>query len=239
VSMHLPRRIQPEWLDVLPEDDLRSLRSRHDLRRLNGWMMQTGIMEQLLTRHSPDKEPRTILELGAGDGTFMLHLARRLASRWQGVRVILLDRQAIVSDETREGFRRLGWQIETITADVFEFLDRREELSVDILTANLLLHHFTSEQVERLFAQAAVLAPLFVGCEPRRAMPGLICSRLLWVIRCNAVTRHDAAVSVRAGFAATELSQLWPKGGQWQLHEHAAGLFTHCFVAHHVESWKR
>ena len=68
-------------------------------------MMQTGIMEQLLTRHSPDKEPRAD-GAWSRNGTFMLHLARRLASRWQGVRVILLDRQAIVVDETHEGFRR-------------------------------------------------------------------------------------------------------------------------------------
>jgi len=134
-------------------------------------------------------------------------------------------------------FRGLGWQIETVTADVFEFLDHRAEASVDVITANLLLHHFTCGRVERLFAHAALLAPLFVACEPRRAVPGLICSRLLWAIGCNAVTRHDAAVSVRAGFAATELWQLWPKQGQWQLHEHAAGLFTHCFVARHVEQW--
>lgn len=233
--MYLPRHIQPEWLDVLPENHPYALRARRDLRRLNGWMMQAGIMEQLLTRHSPDGKPRAILELGAGDGTFMLRLASRLASRWQRVRVILLDRQAIVSDETRDGFRRLGWQIETVTADVFEFLDHQAEAGVDIITANLLLHHFTCGRVERLFAHAALLAPLFVACEPRRAVPGLICSRLLWAIGCNAVTSHDAAVSVRAGFAATELLQLWPKHGQWQLYEHAAGLFTHCFVARHVE----
>jgi hypothetical protein len=233
--MHLPRQVQPEWLDLLPGDDPCALRARRDLRRLNGWMMQPGIMERLLTRHSPDRNPRAILELGAGDGTFMLRLARRLAARWQGVRVILLDRQAIVSDETRDGFRGLGWQLETVTADVFEFLDHRAESSVDIITANLLLHHFTCGRVKRLFAHAALLAPLFVACEPRRAVPGLICSRLLWTIGCNAVTRHDAAVSVRAGFAATELWQLWPEHGRWQLHEHPAGLFTHCFVARHVE----
>jgi Methyltransferase domain len=233
--MHLPRQVQPEWLDLLPGDDPCALRARRDLRRLNGWMMQPGIMERLLTRHSPDRNPRAILELGAGDGTFMLRLARRLAARWQGVRVILLDRQAIVSDETRDGFRGLGWQLETVTADVFEFLDHRAESSVDIITANLLLHHFTCGRVKRLFAHAALLAPLFVACEPRRAVPGLICSQLLWTIGCNAVTRHDAAVSVRAGFAATELWQLWPEHGRWQLHEHPAGLFTHCFVARHVE----
>jgi hypothetical protein len=34
--------------------------------------------------------------------------------------------------------------------------------------------------------------------------------KLLWLIGCNAVTRHDAAVSMRAGFIRQELSALWP-----------------------------
>src|SRR5262249_50117479 len=42
---------------------------------------------------------------------------------------------------------------------------------------------------------------------------------------------HDTVVSARAGFNAKELSALWPRRGEWELHEHDAGLFTHCFVA--------
>jgi hypothetical protein len=48
------------------------------------------------------------------------------------------------------------------------------------------------------------------------------------------VTRHDAVVSVRAGFADRELSALWPSGMTWTLRERARGLFSHCFVASRV-----
>jgi hypothetical protein len=46
------------------------------------------------------------------------------------------------------------------------------------------------------------------------------------------VTRHDAVLSVRAGFAGRELSALWPSADGWKLEERRAGLFSHLFVAH-------
>ena len=59
----------------------------------------------------------------------------------------------------------------------------------------------------------------------------LACSRLLWAVGCNAITQHDAAASVRAGFAGHELSALWPGDDGWILTEKPAGLFSHVFVA--------
>jgi hypothetical protein len=54
---------------------------------------------------------------------------------------------------------------------------------------------------------------------------------LLWAIGCNSVTRHDALVSVRAGFSGDELSALWPDKKNWQLTERRAGPFSHLFIA--------
>jgi hypothetical protein len=64
--------------------------------------------------------------------------------------------------------------------------------------------------------------------DPRRSARSLLFSRLLWVIGCNQVTRHDAVVSIRAGF---ELSRLWPADQSWTLQENPAGWFSHLFVA--------
>ena len=234
--MNMPRCVEPEWLDELPAHDPRAIRSRRDLQRVNAWMLQRGIMERALVKHCRHDKPRVLLELGAGDGSFMLRLARRLAPHWQNVKVILLDRQNIVSRETREGFSALQWKVETVTADVFDFLEQARPRGVDIITANLFLHHFPQERLARLLAQAAPLTRLFVACEPRRAMTALLGSRLLWAIGCNEVSRHDAVVSVYSGFSGRELSALWPKNGEWRTHEHAARLFTHCFVARRYDA---
>jgi hypothetical protein len=102
---------------------------------------------------------------------------------------------------------------------------------VEVVVANLFLHHFSDAQLVELFHGAGQIAQLFVAVEPRRAVWPLWCSRSLWAVGCNAVTRHDAAASVRAGFAGRELSTLWPASSEWVLTEKSAGLFSHVFVA--------
>jgi hypothetical protein len=229
--MALLRSVEPELLDEMAADDPRVVRARRDLKRLNAVILQTGIMVRLLATHGGDGKPRTILDLGAGDGSFMLSVARRLAARWPGVTVTLLDRQSIVSPQTLAAYSALGWRAEPVAADVFAYLEEIRSPGVDIITTNLFLHHFEPEPLRHLLALAAQAAQRLVACEPRRNKFALRASRLLWAIGCNEVSLHDAIVSVRAGFYGKELSALWPGRDRWELDEHPARLFTHCFVA--------
>ena len=229
--MSLPRSVEPELLDQMPADDRRAVRARRDLKRLNAVILQTGIMAPILARQWARGEPRTILDLGTGDGTFMLGVARRLARRWRGVSVTLLDRQSIVSPQTLDAFAALGWSAQSVAADVLDHLAQIKPPGVDIITTNLFLHHFEPDQLACLLRLMAQSAQLVVACEPRRNKFALRASRLLWTIGCNEVSLHDAIVSVRAGFSGEELSALWPSRDRFELHEYAARLFTHCFVA--------
>lgn len=228
---NVARTVKPEWLDILEPDNPRAIRSRRDLRRINACMQHSAIMTRTLKALVRDPKPRTLLDLGAGDGTFMLQVARCLASRWPDVTLILLDRQDIVSNETRREFRALNWKVETVAADALDYLARPAALMADVITTNLFLHHFSREPLARLLALVAKRTDFFIACEPRRAVPSLAVSRMLWMIGCNDVSRHDAVISVRAGFNGHELSELWPRIGQWALHERPVMLFTHCFVA--------
>jgi hypothetical protein len=219
------RHIEREWLDDLPPADPRAMRARRDLRRVNSWMLQPIIMARLLTAYAPGRT-RKLLDLGAGDGNFMLRVARRLG--WRDVTITLVDRQNAVSDETIAAFGSLGWNAEIATSNVTEFMEW--PAGFDIITANLFLHHLADPDLARLLGRAAQCTSLFVACEPGRGQWALRTSRLLWAIGCGEVTRHDAQASVRAGFAGRELSALWPSDGAWELHEHPR-LFSHCFVA--------
>ena len=96
------------------------------------------------------------------------------------------------------------------------------------------LHHFEDARLAELFRAVAGRARLFAAIEPRRAPWPLFCCRLLWAIGCNSVTRHDAAISVRAGFSGRELSALWPADSGWQCTERRAGVFSHLFVARKI-----
>jgi hypothetical protein len=199
-------------------------------------MLQAGIMRRLLLSVCGDERPRFILELGGGDGSFILKVAQALARNWPGVRVTLLDRQPVVTEETREAFQAIGWNVEVVTADVFAFLEAAAGTQADVVTANLFLHHFPDARLRRVLAMAAAIAPRLVACEPRRSAWALGASRLLWAIGCNDVSRHDAAASVRAGFRGTELSALWPRQQGWRLSERPAGPFSHAFVARRADA---
>lgn len=226
------RCVEREWLDVLQPDDPRAIRSRNDLKRINAWMLQSAIMARVLIKSCGGNTPRTLLDLGSGDGTFMLRVARRLAPHWQNVTVMLLDRQNIVSAETLQHFRALRWNAEPIAADVFDYLKQATPSEVDVVTANLFLHHFLQQELVQLLALAAQRSRILVACEPRRTIFALLASRLSWAIGCNDVTRQDAEISVRAGFNGRELSAAWPKESGWVLREQPAMLFTHSLAAH-------
>jgi hypothetical protein len=230
----MKRLVEPEWLDELPPNDPGAMRSRHDLYRLNSLMGNLSILASLLQPPAEGRLGRRIVELGAGDGTFMLRLARRLSPRWKQAHVVLVDGKDAIAHETRAGFAALGWTVEIITADVFDWLRQPMSRPADAMIANLFLHHFSGLQLSELMKLAAEQTSMFAACEPWRSPVALAFSRMLGVIGCNAVTRHDAVVSVRAGFAGRELSNLWPSRSQWRLQEGGARMFTHAFVAERI-----
>ncbi len=221
--MDLTRRVEPEWLDELPAEDPRAMRSRRDLKRVNAMMANARIVARALPR-----EARRVAEIGAGDGAFAVRLVRRLRGDGE---LTLLDRQDIVPAARLDALARRGWRARAVRGDVFDWLRDGATPAFDAIVANLFLHHFESRRLAGLLELIAARAPVFVACEPRRSGAAMLGSRLLGLAGCNDVTRHDAVVSVRAGFRDREISALWPDGGAWTLEESRRGLFSHCFVA--------
>jgi hypothetical protein len=218
------RALTPEILDFLAPDDPRAMRSRRDLARINWVMRQSAIMAKAL---AACPKPNLLADLGGGDGRFLLSVAKRLA--WRGVKAVILDRQNIVSEKTRAGFKALGWRCETLQGDIFETLP---QITPDIVTANLFLHHLEDVALQRLLALVASRSRSFVACEPRRSAFALLGARLVFALGANDVTRHDAVASVRAGFRDLELSMLWPTDRAWICQERGAFLFSQVFRAH-------
>ncbi|HSY75191.1 MAG TPA: hypothetical protein VK810_06955 [Dongiaceae bacterium] len=226
----MKRIVEPEILDTLSPDDPRAIRSRRDLRRVNSWMRNHSIMADALKNSLNGRTPKQITELGAGDGNFLLLVAKKLSSRWPNTNVTLLDLQKNIPGETLVAFSKLGWSAKAVVADVFGWPQSSEE----IVVANLFLHHFENERLAELLRIISERAKLFIAIEPRRSPLPLFFSRLLRAIGCNDVTRHDAIVSVRAGFSDKELSALWPDKKNWRLIERRVGLFSHLFIAQKI-----
>ena len=231
----MPRRVEPEWLDVMPACDPRAIRSREDLRRVNRLLGSVGTLLAALDPLVEPGQPLHLVELGAGDGSLMLRLAQHRRNQWRDVRVTLLDRHPVISSGTLVALRACGWKVEIVESDVFQWLAQPLVSAQAVVLSNLFVHHFAGTELDQLLAGIASQARAFVCCEPRRSGFALTGSYLLGAIGCNVVTRHDAVLSVRAGFRDQELSLRWPAksngGDGWQLSESAAGWFSHCFVA--------
>ena len=226
----LTRCVEAETLDHLREDDPRAIRSRRDLRRINRIMGNILIVDSLLNR-SLSHPPLRIAELGAGDGSLLLRLAKRRARSWPDVTLTLVDRQNLLSAAMRAAFADLGWTVHAAAMDVFAWLEREDHPRYDAIVANLFVHHFEADALSRLFRAIAQITECFVACEPRRARVALLGSHLVGAVGANAVTRRDAVLSVRAGFRDRELSACWPNDGEWHTSETDARLFSHTFAA--------
>ena len=226
------RKVLPEILDAIDPQDPRAMRSRRDLRRVHRALRTVSILREAATALRLARPPRTVLELGAGDGTLLLRFAGLMKDNWPRVALTVLDCQDLVSDETRAGYRAFGWELQVIRKDVMQWADEPAEEPFDLCLTNLFLHHFEAPALATLMPAIARHADALVACEPRRSQLSLLGSRVIGLLGTNYITREDAHTSVVAGFAGQELTAAWPDdAAAWTCAEYAAFPFVHCFAA--------
>ena len=222
----------PERLDNLAPDDPLAIDSRRDLRRVHRAMRSLAILKDAVSRLSGETRPRRILELGAGDGSLLLRLARAMRPQWGEMELTLLDRQNLVSPSVRQAFVELNWHVTVMSLDALEWAQSPPTQRYDLCVTTLFLHHFESSDLGRLLVGIATQADALIACEPRRNRIARLGSRLIGLLGANEVTREDGVKSVAAGFNARELTELWSQvPGDWRTNEYGAWPFTHCFWA--------
>lgn len=231
----MERIVQQELLDELPPSDPGAQHSRRDLRRINGLMGNARHLRSAVQRCLPrvTNRPWQVLEVGAGDGTLAARVWSRLPRPPSGSRLLLLDRLSLFDDAARTLLQAHGWDPELQVMPVEEWLASPAPDSLDLVYANLFVHHFDRNGLTELLSGIAKRSRAVVLVEPRRSPTALLGARLLWGIGSHAITRHDAVRSVEAGFRAEELTNLWPNRTAWVVSESRAGLFGHRFIARH------
>jgi hypothetical protein len=147
-----------------------------------------------------------------------------------------VDRLNSFQPGIRDRFNTLGWSVRTEIKTASEWFQQPNPETADAIICNLFLHQFRPEELGEMLRLASRCTRLFIALEPRRSQPSRLGGKLLWMIGCGPVTRHDAGISIRAGFNGTELSAIWPDDKNWILTEHSAGLFSHLFIARRKES---
>ena len=224
------RILTPEILDHLPPDDPAARTSRRDLQRLHPILGQIRLWTRWFLQNFPHRPPSSFADLGAGDASLLSTvLLRAYPKGGHGARIFFVDRQPVVPESTLTHLRRRNWLPSVVTADVLPWVEETPSLSVAL--ANLFLHHLDEPGIRRLFSALAEKADSFAAAEPRRTLLARGGARALVLLGCHPVTRHDARVSVAAGFKDKELTALWPSQSGWFLQENSTGPFTHFFSA--------
>jgi hypothetical protein len=203
-GLQLPRRlfgseggvkriVQPEMLDTLPPDDPRALRSRRDLRRVNAWMGNAGIMARALKEHwlvrprpkSPNSAPAMEISCCESPKNEPGPLTQHCSTG-----------KKMSTAETLCGFARLGWRAEASIADVFDWPESSVKLSSQICFFIILKMNGLPNCCELSAGAQNYLSPsnrvarrcrcFSAGCSGRSAAT---------------LSRGTTPVSVRAGFS--------------------------------------
>ena len=196
----LKRRVEREWLDELPAGDFEALRSRRDLLLLD-FLIGASVF---VVREMEFRlwVPRSVLELGAGDG----RLCRRLAG--------ILGVESVVGCDFLGRPEGLGRGVGWVQGDLREVC---RGLQVEAIVGTLILHHLSDEDLREAGVWMS-RARLLIFVEPLRDAATVLMSRLVFPF-VGRVTRHDMVVSLRAGFREGELKGLLGLDEGWVVRE--------------------
>ena len=188
------RTVKPEILDLLPESHPDALHNRRDLLIFNHLMGNFRWFYGELNKRLADND--RLLEIGAGLGDL---------GRWLYPRV--LNRQDVLFDGLDRWSRPPHWpelwNWHQVDLRSFNGYDR-----YNIILANLVLHQFEDHELQQLGQAIGKRARLILISEPARRKLHLLQVKLATILGTSYVTKHDARVSIEAGFINDELPRL-------------------------------
>lgn len=235
------RLVQTEILDHLDPADPRAQQSRKDLQKLNFIMGHNNYWRRFFGRLSMDASiPWRCCEVGCGDGSLTRHILSCAGLKWpQGSEWHLLDRSPALLPSLHPLCASHGCALHVIQDDLQHWIQNSPHIPHNrfhLVFMNLFLHHFSDHTIQNIWRGLSSITDFIICMEPARSRLAWIAAQACGLIGCNSVTRHDAPISVQAGFRQYELTQLWrmaiPDSQSWTTQDMPVGLFSHVFLAH-------
>lgn len=170
--------------------------------------------------------PIRILDIGTGSADIPLAIARWARAIGHQVHITAVDRHPVTCDLAREHLRDHGGDvtgdIDVVQHDALRLTDTFATGSFDYAHTGLFLHHLHDVDVltvltimDRLTTRGAIWNDLVRVAWPRLMMWPIL-------IGAPAIVRHDAIVSVQAGFTRAEAFDLARRAGwirpDWRRH---------------------
>jgi len=226
------RRLTPEHMDdpqagaAEIEEALRFIRLVN--RRLRGTAATLGHLQRWSAKWPRDEVIR-ILDVGTGSADIPVAIADWAKAVGQRVHITAVDLHPVTLDFAR---RQVGErpEIELVQADALRLADRFKPDSFHYTHAGMFLHHLPDIEVMtvlRIMDRLARRGGGVIWNDLLRNAIGKTAVRLL-TVRSSPMVRHDAVVSVAAGFTKRETIDLARRAGLTgiRLRTHLCHRFT-------------
>jgi SAM-dependent methyltransferase len=176
-----------------------------DIARINAWLGGRAAaafgLDAVLEGVPPGRE-LTLLDVGAGSGDIVQHLARRAARRGVRLTPLVMERHPVAARLCR----RAGLPAAVSDGALLPLADR----SVDVALVSQVLHHLTRDAAATLLREVHRVARIGVVVADLRRH--VVAALGIWLasypLRLHPVTRRDGVTSVRRGFTPGELGQV-------------------------------
>jgi 2-polyprenyl-3-methyl-5-hydroxy-6-metoxy-1,4-benzoquinol methylase len=226
-----------EWLDRgngAPEAIDQSL---EDLRRINRWLGgMRGLALHLYPRIRECRSvPVRVLDLGAGGCTLPEMMACWGRQANIALQIIALDLRYTHLQWARKRLQT-STEITLVQGDVLA--PPIAEGSVDFVISSLFVHHFTEQALTRMLPTWAGLArrSLIMTDLVRHPAPYWFMKAASPVFARSAITRHDAAVSIRRAYRPQELRRIATAAGFAQAQVYTAFPYRMTLVIDRTDS---
>lgn len=204
------RSYQPELMDDLfcDGDELRqTLAELKTINRLlGGNHVTTDGIKKLIKNHPPG--PIRIADIGCGGGDMLQVMQNWGKKTKREFKFLGIDANPHIIQFAKEKFSEIpniSFEVENVLSDSFH------RQPVDIVTCTLFTHHFTDEELKRMFASFFKKANLGVVINDLHRNPFAYYSikYLTKLFSKSPMVIHDAPLSVQRSFKKSELFQLF------------------------------
>ncbi len=204
-----------ELLDGPLDDPVALTANLRDLRRVNRWLGGVRLSADAIDALAAHRPELTLLDVGTGGADIPLALLARAKARDRTLTVVGIDSRpevlAAAVMASPAAATTAGLELHLGDGRSLPYPDR----SFDVAHVSLVVHHLSREDAVALLNELGRIARLGV------VVNDLERSRLGWIgawlighlLTANRFTRHDAPLSVRRAYRATEMAAMLREAG--------------------------
>ncbi|MBX2968935.1 MAG: methyltransferase domain-containing protein [Cyclobacteriaceae bacterium] len=240
MSRFAARSQAPEIMDDLLCSGEVVLQTLRELDFINHWLGGNQVtLDGLksLIKNQKNTESLHLADLGCGSGEMLKLIHRQLKATYPAIQLTGIDANPNIIAFAEKHCAGIP-NIRLKTTDIFD--PDFQKHSFDLVVATLFLHHFTHDQLVKIFrtlkAQARI--GIVVNDLHRHPLAYYSIKILTRLFSRSAMVKYDAPLSVLRGFSKAELQQILTEAGiepyklrwrwafRWQLiiHTHENGL---------------